>query len=88
MKSVSADSGSLNVPKAEVPDVSTSMSTDVCGVDDPQSELAWEPKMCTDEESSELTTELIQTWDYEETRHQVTDVQGKLLKGNCTGNKI
>ena len=61
--------GSLNVPKAEVPVVSTSMSIDVCGVDDPQSELAWEPKMCTDEETSELMTEFIWTWDYEETEH-------------------
>ena len=78
-ESVSADSGSLDVPKAEVPGVSTSMSTDVWGVDDPQSELAWEPTMCTDEESSELITELIQTWDYEETGHQITDVQGRLL---------
>ena len=75
----SADSGSLNVSKAEVPGVSTSMPTDVCGVDATQDELACESEMCTDGESSELMTDLMRTWDYEEPGHQITDVQGRLL---------
>ena len=75
----SADSGSLNVSKAEVPGVSTSMPTDVCGVDATQDELACESEMCTDGESSELMTDLMRTWDYEESGHQITDVQGRLL---------
>ena len=34
--------------------------------------------MCTEEESSELMSELTRTWDYEETGYQITDVQGRL----------
>ena len=73
----SVDSGSLNVSKAKVMGVSTCMSTDVCGVDASQ-ELVCEPEICTEEESSKLMTELIRTWEYEETGHQITDVQGSL----------
>ena len=39
--------------------------------------LICEPEMCTEEESSELMTEFTRTWDYEETSHQITDVQIK-----------
>ena len=34
--------------------------------------------MCTEEDGSELMTELTRSWYYRETGHQITDVQGRL----------
>ena len=70
-------SGCEKGQKVKVKGVSTYIFSDVDSVDSPP-EPACELKMCTDEESNELITELTRTWDYEEAGHQVTDVQGRL----------
>ena len=40
--------------------------------------MASEPSVRIEEESSELITNLTRTWDYEESGHQIPDVQGRL----------
>jgi len=74
-KDNSADSCSVNLSKVKVAGTSTDISYVVCGVDTSQADLACEPEMCMEEESSELLPEFSRTWDYEEAGHQITDVQ-------------
>ena len=76
--SVNADSGNPRVVKDLVIGVNISNSSDVCGPDSNKVELAFEPSVCIEEESSELITDLTRIWDYEESGHQIIDVQGRL----------